>query len=80
MNIITLPCKCRICSLHCFEKYINEIDDKNDKVLDHDEEVIIPMSKCFCGHKYKLKEFEELKKEIVKFDQGNYISIIDQTI
>ena len=80
MNIITLPCKCRICSLHCFEKYINEIDYKNDKVLYHDAEVIIPMSKCFCGHKYKLKEFEELKKEIVKFDQGNYISIIDQTI
>ena len=80
MNIITLPCKCRICSLHCFEKYINEIDAKNDKVLYHDEVVIFPMSKCFCGHKYKLKEFEELKKEIVKFDQGNYISIIDQTI
>ena len=80
MNIITLPCKCRICSLHCFEKYINEIDYKNDKFLYHDEIVIIPMSKCFCGHKYKLKEFEELKKEIVKFDQGNYISIIDQTI
>jgi hypothetical protein len=80
MNIITLPCKCRICSLHCFEKYINEIDYKNDKVLYHDEVVIFPMSKCFCGHKYKLKEFEELKKEIVKFDQGNYISIIDQTI
>jgi hypothetical protein len=54
--------------------------DGNDKFLDNDVEVIIPMSKCFCGHKYKLKEFEELKKEMEKFDQRNYISIIDQTI
>ena len=76
----SLPCKCKFCSLVCFEKYIKSIEEKNDKRLINNENLILPMSECYCGYQYKLKDFNEFKREIEKLNKKDYLNIIDETI
>ena len=79
-NFFTLPCKCKFCSWVCLEKYIKSIKEKNEEVLFNDEKVILPMSECFCGYQYKLKDFNELKISLEKINKKDYWYIIDETI
>ena len=69
---IILPCDCKLCSKDCFDNYIKSVDERNDKVIMEDknsndrEIIIMPMTECPCGYKYKLKDFiymiQKLKK------------------
>ena len=79
-KFFTLPCKCKFCSWVCLEKYIKSIKEKNEEVLFNDEKVILPMSECFCGYQYKLKDFNELKISLEKINKKDYWYIIDETI
>ena len=78
---ITLPCNCKICSEKCLEKFMEELNKKNDPKIDGEVAYITPMSECFCGFKYNnLKDFNNLKKELEKFNNKEYIDIINDTI
>ena len=79
-DIITLPCKCKICSSNCLDIYMKEIDKANDKYEYKNEIMITPMSHCFCGFSYKLNEFNIFNKEIERFNNKGYKSIIEEAI
>ena len=80
-SYFTLPCKCRICSKKCLEKYINLVNEKNEKVLIKEKEnskgetIIVPMTECPCGYEYKLKDFVEIIKDLQKMKLNSYINI-----
>ena len=78
-DIITLPCNCKICS-KCFNIYMEEIKQRNDKVTVDEQNVVLPMSECFCGYKYKLKDFNEFKEEIEKCGYNEYLNKIEKAI
>ena len=78
-DIITLPCNCKICS-KCFNIYMEEIKQRNDKVTVDEQNVVLPMSECFCGYKYKLKDFNEFKEEIEKCGYNEYLNEIEKAI
>ena len=78
-DIITLPCNCKICS-KCFNIYMEEIKQRNDKVTVDEQNVVLPMSECFCGYKYKLKDFNEFKEEIEKYGYNEYLKEIEKAI
>ena len=76
----TLPCSCKICSKKCLQIFMDKLDDKNDNNIYGEKVRIIPVSECFCGFKYNLNDFNNLKKELEKFNNKVYITIIDETI
>ena len=78
-DIITLPCNCKICS-KCFNIYMEEIKQRNYKVSVDEQNVVLPISECFCGHKYKLKDFNEFKEEIEKCGYNEYLNEIEKAI
>ena len=78
-DIITLPCNCKICS-KCFNIYMEEIKQRNYKVSADEQNVVLPMSECFCGYKYKLKDFNEFKEEIEKCGYNEYLNEIEKAI
>ena len=78
-DIITLPCNCKICS-KCFNIYMEEIKQRNDKVTVDEQNVVLPMSECFCGYKYKLKDFNKFKEEIEKCGYNEYLNEIEIAI
>lgn len=73
---IELPCKCKICKKECFEKFMEHVDQMNKIVLidsKNDEEmIIIPMTECPCGFKYKLKDFMYMINELDKIKEDNH--------
>lgn len=82
---IELPCKCKICKKECFEKYMDHVDQMNRMVVvdsKNDEEmIIIPMTECPCGFKYKLKDFIYMINELDKIKEGkHYIKIYEKQI
>ena len=78
-DIITLPCNCKICS-KCFNIYMEEIKQRNYKVSVDEQNVVLPISECFCGYKYKLKDFNEFKEEIEKCGYNEYLNEIEKAI
>ena len=78
-DIITLPCNCKICS-KCFNIYMEEIKQRNDLVMVDEQNVVLPMSECFCGYKYKLKDFNKFKEEIEKCGYNEYLNKIEKAI
>ena len=56
------------------------LDDKNDHYIAGEETKINPMCECFCGFNYYLNDFNNLLKELKKFNNKEYITIIDETI
>ena len=78
-DIITLPCNCKICS-KCFNIYMEEINQRNGKVTVDEQNVVLPMSECFCGYKYKLKDFNKFKEEIEKCGYNEYLNEIEIAI
>ena len=78
-DIITLPCNCKICS-KCFNIYMEEINQRNGKVTVDEQNVVLPMSECFCGYKYKLKDFNKFKEEIEKCGYNEYLNEIEEAI
>ena len=78
-DIITLPCNCKICS-KCFNIYMEEIKQRNYKVSVDEQNVVLPISECFCGYKYKLKDFNEFKEEIEKYGYNEYLKEIEKAI
>ena len=78
-DIITLPCNCKICS-KCFNIYMEEIKQRNYKVSVDEQNVVLPMSECFCGYKYKLKDFNKFKEEIEKCGYNEYLKEIEKAI
>ena len=78
-DIITLPCNCKICS-KCFNIYMEEIKQRNDQVSVDEQNVVLPMSECFCGYKYKLKDFNKFKEEIEKCGYNEYLNKIEKAI
>ena len=73
---IELPCKCKICKKNCFEKYMDHVDQMNRMVLidskDDEEMIIIPMTECPCGFRYKLKDFMYMIKELDKIKENKH--------
>jgi hypothetical protein len=73
---IELPCKCKICKKKCFEKYMEHVDQMNRVVLidsKNDEEmIIIPMTECSCGFKYKLTDFIYMINELNKIKENKH--------
>jgi hypothetical protein len=73
---IELPCKCKICNKKCFEKYMDHVDEMNRTVLidskDDEEMIIIPMTECSCGFKYKLKDFIYMINELDKKKEAKH--------
>ena len=78
-DIITLPCNCKICS-KCFNIYMEEIKQRNEEVSVDEQNVVLPMSECFCGYKYKLKDFNKFKEEIEKCGYNEYLNKIEKAI
>ena len=78
-DIITLPCNCKICS-KCFNIYMEEIKQRNEEVTVDEQNVVLPMSECFCGYKYKLKDFNKFKEEIEKCGYNEYLNKIEKAI
>ena len=78
-DIITLPCNCKICS-KCFNIYMEEIKQRNYLVTVDEQNVVLPMSECFCGYKYKLKDFNKFKEEIEKCGYNEYLNEIEEAI
>lgn len=78
-DIITLPFNCKICS-KCFNIYMEEIKQRNGKVTVDEQNVVLPMSECFCGYKYKLKDFNKFKEEIEKCGYNEYLNEIEKAI
>ena len=78
-DIITLPCNCKICS-KCFNIYMEEIKQRNDQVSVDEQNVVLPMSECFCGYKYNLKDFKKFKDEVEKCGYNEYLNEIEEAI
>ena len=79
-SAIKLPCECKFCSKKCFDEYMKEIEKKNDLVNNNGLKVYYPMSGCFCGFQYKLNDFNDLKKELEKYNNKDYLDIIETAI
>ena len=82
---IKLPCNCKLCSKQCFDKYINIVEEKNDKIIfkekENEEEIIIlPMKECPCGYEYKLKDFIYMIKILQKKKLNSYINTYEKQI
>ena len=45
-----------------------------------EQNVVLPMSECFCGYKYKLKDFNKFKEEIEKCGYNGYLNEIEKAI
>ena len=73
---IELPCKCKICEKKCFEKYMEQVDEMNRIILidskNDKEMIIIPMTECPCGFKYKLKDFIYMINELDKIKEDKH--------
>ena len=52
---------------------MEEIKQRNYKVSVDEQNVVLPISECFCGYKYKLKDFNEFKEEIEKYGYNEYL-------
>ena len=78
-DIITLPCNCKICS-KCFNIYMEEINQRNGKVTVDEKNVVLPMSECFCGYEYNLKDFKKFKDEVEKCGYNEYLNEIEIAI
>ena len=78
-DIITLPCNCKICS-KCFNIYMEEINQRNETVTADEQNVVLPMSECFCGYEYNLKDFKKFKDEVEKCGYNEYLNEIEKAI
>ena len=82
---IKLPCDCKLCSKNCIDKYINNVGTKYDEVIIEGkdgsrENIVMPMSECPCGYKYKLKDFIYMIKTLQKNKLNSYISTYKKQI
>ena len=80
-EIFSLPCKCNICSLECLKLYFKSILEKNELRLNKNgDEIVDPMSECYCGYCYKLKGFNEFKNLAKKINNKDFLNIINEAI
>ena len=82
---IKLPCDCKLCSKNCIDKYINNVETKYDEVIIEGkdgsrENIVMPMSECPCGYKYKLKDFIYMIKTMQKNKLNSYINTYKKQI
>ena len=80
---LELPCKCRICTKNCFEKYIKKIEEMNRLILldeKNDIMCIIPMTECRCGFKYDLKAFLKMVNEMNNRNEKSFKKVYEEQI
>ena len=79
-EVITLPCKCKLCSKKCVDDFFKNVENLNEKKLCNEECVYIPFSFCFCGYKYKYNDFIDIINKMENFGYNAYIKIFREAL
>ena len=80
-EIFSLPCGCCFCSHNCYYTYLNNLMVNEVNIIIKDPQLDLPIfSACYCGYKFKIKDYLLLLDEFQRYNVGNFIHAITVVI
>jgi len=80
-GIFKLPCGCCLCSHDCYYTYFNNLMVNEVNIIKKNPQLDLPIfSACYCGSKYKIKDYLLLLEEFQRYNVQNYINAIIEVI
>ena len=80
-GIFTLPCGCCLCSHDCYYTFFNNLMVNEVNIIKKNPQLDLPIfSACYCGYKYKIKDYLLLLEEFQRYNVQNYCNAIIEVI